>query len=145
MVLNRPWAFVQWLRNSTIKENYVLMSEPDHLWMKPMPNIMKGEKPAAFPFFYIEPSRASYTGFVQRFTGPLTQQQLEEIPPIGLFPSTFLLCPFSLLTFIAYYMMIQNGLSNSKLFVLSSLKNKLQTYQGVVEQYYFLLSGNLQS
>jgi hypothetical protein len=31
----------------------VLMSEPDHIWLRPMPNLMKGRRPAAFPFFYI--------------------------------------------------------------------------------------------
>ncbi|KAG2242798.1 hypothetical protein Bca52824_095354 [Brassica carinata] len=30
VVLNRPWAFVQWLQQADIKEDYVLMSEPDH-------------------------------------------------------------------------------------------------------------------
>ncbi|KAG2334174.1 hypothetical protein Bca52824_005354 [Brassica carinata] len=30
VVLNRPWAFVQWLERATIKEDYVLMAEPDH-------------------------------------------------------------------------------------------------------------------
>lgn len=27
---------------------YVLMSEPDHLWLKPMPNLMKGENPGGW-------------------------------------------------------------------------------------------------
>jgi hypothetical protein len=36
-----------------IKEKYILMSEPDHIWLRPMPNLMKGRRPAAFPFFYI--------------------------------------------------------------------------------------------
>lgn len=29
----------------TIPEKYVLMSEPDHVWLKPMPNLMRGEHP----------------------------------------------------------------------------------------------------
>jgi hypothetical protein len=36
-----------------IKEDYILMAEPDHLMMKPIPNLATPEKPAAFPFFYI--------------------------------------------------------------------------------------------
>ncbi len=40
MVLNRPWAVVQWLKKAKIPERYVLMSEPDHIWLKPMPNLM---------------------------------------------------------------------------------------------------------
>lgn len=31
----------------------MLMSEPDHIWLRPMANLMKGSRPAAFPFFYI--------------------------------------------------------------------------------------------
>ena len=41
VVLNRPYAFVQWTQKARIKEKYVLMSEPDHVWLKPMPNLMK--------------------------------------------------------------------------------------------------------
>ncbi|KAG2278492.1 hypothetical protein Bca52824_061047 [Brassica carinata] len=41
VVLNRPWAFVQWLQQADIKEDYVLMSEPDHVIVKPIPNLAK--------------------------------------------------------------------------------------------------------
>ena len=41
VVLNRPYAFAQWTQQVTIKEKYVIMSEPDHVWLKPMPNLMK--------------------------------------------------------------------------------------------------------
>ncbi len=64
-------------------ERYILMSEPDHIWLKPMPNVMMGEKPASFPFFYIEPAKASNVPLVEKFTGKLTRAQLESIPPIG--------------------------------------------------------------
>ena len=59
------------------------MSEPDHIWLKPMPNLMVGEKPASFPFFYIEPAKASNVPLVEKFTGKLTRAQVESIPPIG--------------------------------------------------------------
>lgn len=29
------------------------MAEPDHLMLKPIPNLATPDKPAAFPFFYI--------------------------------------------------------------------------------------------
>ncbi|KAJ6704843.1 PEPTIDYL SERINE ALPHA-GALACTOSYLTRANSFERASE [Salix purpurea] len=32
IVLNRPWAFVQWLKKATIEEEYILMAEPDHIF-----------------------------------------------------------------------------------------------------------------
>ena len=56
-VLHRPYAILQWLEEAapTIPEMYVLMSEPDHLYIRPMPNFMVGDRMAAFPFFYIEP------------------------------------------------------------------------------------------
>lgn len=84
VVLNRPSAFVQWLQGTTIKEKYVFMSEPDHIWLKPMPNLMVGDRPAAFPFFYIEPSKADFLPITQKFTGALTRKQAEQIAPIGL-------------------------------------------------------------
>ena len=41
VVLNRPYAFAQWTQQVKIREKYVIMSEPDHVWLKPMPNLMK--------------------------------------------------------------------------------------------------------
>nr|GMD40916.1 hydroxyproline O-arabinosyltransferase 1 [Ipomoea batatas] len=57
IVLNRPWAFVQWLREADIEEDYILMAEPDHIIVKPIPNLSKDGHGAAFPFFYIEPEK----------------------------------------------------------------------------------------
>ena len=82
-MLNRPWAFVQWLAVTDIPERYVLMSEPDHVWLKPMPNLMTGEAPASFPFFYIEPAKPDYRAITEKFTGKLTLKQAESIAPIG--------------------------------------------------------------
>lgn len=48
---------MQWVRQAKIEEEYVLMSEPDHIFLRPMPNYMRGDAPAAFPFFYIEPHK----------------------------------------------------------------------------------------
>lgn len=44
IVLNRPYAFLQWVQQARIPEKYVLMGEPDHLWLKPMPNLMIGQR-----------------------------------------------------------------------------------------------------
>ena len=33
---------------------YILMAEPDHVFVKPLPNLAHGDEPAAFPFFYIK-------------------------------------------------------------------------------------------
>ena len=45
IVLNRPYAFVQWCNKAKIPERYVFMSEPDHIMIRPLPNFMKGETP----------------------------------------------------------------------------------------------------
>ena len=45
IVLNRPYALMQWVQQVTIPEKYVLMSEPDHVWLRPMPNLMRGDHP----------------------------------------------------------------------------------------------------
>lgn len=80
IVLNRPWAFVQWLERATIDEEYVLMAEPDHIFVNPLPNLAHGVHPAAFPFFYIKPNE--HERIVRKYypeeKGPVT-----NIDPIG--------------------------------------------------------------
>ena len=83
VVLNRPYAFVQWLRSAVFPERYVFMSEPDHLWLRPMPNLMVGQRPAAFPFFYIEPAKKDFKHITEKFTGPLSLKEAESIVPMG--------------------------------------------------------------
>ncbi|KAI3990056.1 hypothetical protein MKX01_013542 [Papaver californicum] len=56
IVLNRPWAFVQWLEKANIPEEYILMAEPDHIFVKPLPNLASEKYPVAFTFFYIKPA-----------------------------------------------------------------------------------------
>lgn len=83
VVLNRPYAIVQWLRAAVFPERFVFMSEPDHLWLRPMPNLMLGQVPAAFPFFYIEPAKKDFKHLTEKFTGPLSLKQAESISPMG--------------------------------------------------------------
>jgi hypothetical protein len=45
IVLNRPYAFVQWVKKAKIAEKYVLMAEPDHVMIRPIPNFMTSEAP----------------------------------------------------------------------------------------------------
>ncbi|KAK8919445.1 hypothetical protein KSP39_PZI021199 [Platanthera zijinensis] len=80
VVLNRPWAFVQWLRKAQIEEDYILMAEPDHIFVNPLPNLSSGDHPAAFPFFYIKPSENEKVvkKFYPEEKGPLT-----DIDPVG--------------------------------------------------------------
>ena len=56
------------------------MSEPDHIIVKPIPNLSKDGLGAAFPFFYIEPKK--YESVLRKYfpedKGPVT-----KIDPIG--------------------------------------------------------------
>lgn len=56
------------------------MSEPDHIIVKPIPNLAKDGLGAAFPFFYIEPKK--YEKVLRKYypeeRGPVT-----NIDPIG--------------------------------------------------------------
>eukprot|EP00850_Spirogloea_muscicola_P000096 SM000001S04498 [mRNA] locus=s1:490734:494099:- [translate_table: standard] len=80
VVLNRPWAFVQWVKKATIEEEYVLMAEPDHIFVRPLPNLATEFMPAAFPFFYITPKENEkiVRKFYPEELGPVT-----NIDPIG--------------------------------------------------------------
>lgn len=39
VVLNRPYAFLQWVRGhvASLEEDYILMAEPDHIFLRPIP------------------------------------------------------------------------------------------------------------
>ncbi|XP_047075425.1 hydroxyproline O-arabinosyltransferase 1-like [Lolium rigidum] len=80
IVLNRPWAFVQWLQKADIQEEYILMAEPDHLIVKPIPNLSRDGRAAAFPFFYIEPQK--YEKMLRKFF-PENKGPITNIDPIG--------------------------------------------------------------
>ncbi|KAG7945883.1 hypothetical protein I3843_14G010300 [Carya illinoinensis] len=80
IVLNRPWAFVQWLEKATIEEEYILMAEPDHIFIKPLPNLARGGHPTAFPFFYIKPDQ--HEKILRKFY-PEEKGPVKNIDPIG--------------------------------------------------------------
>ncbi|KAJ4792574.1 Hyp O-arabinosyltransferase-like protein [Rhynchospora pubera] len=80
IVLNRPWAFVQWLQKANIPEEYILMAEPDHIIVKPIPNLSVDGQAAAFPFFYIEPQK--YEPVLRKFF-PEDRGPINTIDPIG--------------------------------------------------------------
>ncbi|XP_028241489.1 hydroxyproline O-arabinosyltransferase 3-like isoform X2 [Glycine soja] len=80
VVMNRPWAFVQWLEKADIEEEYILMAEPDHIFVNPLPNLTNGNQPAGYPFFYIKPVKHGkiIRKFYPKANGPIT-----DIDPIG--------------------------------------------------------------
>eukprot|EP00246_Nothoceros_aenigmaticus_P006908 TRINITY_DN202_c0_g1_i1.p1 TRINITY_DN202_c0_g1~~TRINITY_DN202_c0_g1_i1.p1 ORF type:complete len:369 (-),score=54.55 TRINITY_DN202_c0_g1_i1:1188-2294(-) len=80
VVLNRPWAFVQWLNMYEVEEDYILMGEPDHIFIRPLPNLATEEMPAAFPFFYIAPGK--HEDVLRKFY-PKSKGPISHIDPIG--------------------------------------------------------------
>ncbi|GAX78872.1 hypothetical protein CEUSTIGMA_g6311.t1 [Chlamydomonas eustigma] len=85
VVLNRPFAFQQWLKKVSIPERYVLMAEADHLFLRPMPNMMAGEAPGAALFTYINPDQ--YGSIVRKFVGDVSDEEVKKIPRIGNSPT----------------------------------------------------------
>ncbi|CAL0328808.1 unnamed protein product [Lupinus luteus] len=80
IVLNRPWAFVQWLEKATIEEEYVLMAEPDHIFLRPLPNLAHLGLPAAFPFSYIQPEK--HEKIIRKYY-PEEYGPVKDVDPIG--------------------------------------------------------------
>jgi hypothetical protein len=56
------------------------MAEPDHIFVRPLPNLAHGDEPAAFPFFYIKPTENEkiLRKFFPEENGPVS-----KIDPIG--------------------------------------------------------------
>jgi len=87
VVLNRPYAFNQWLDAGYVEEKYILMSEPDHLLLRPLPNKMRGRRPFAFPFHYITAWDPKFQDIARKFVGDVPVSELEKVPPIGNAPT----------------------------------------------------------
>ncbi|CAL5443711.1 unnamed protein product [Camellia sinensis] len=79
IVLNRPWDLYNGFSKRTSK-NYILMAEPDHIIVKPIPNLSRDGRGAAFPFFYIEPQK--YESVLRKFF-PKEKGPISNIDPIG--------------------------------------------------------------
>ncbi|CAL5355248.1 unnamed protein product [Camellia sinensis] len=73
-------TFVAQLLPPGTDQDYILMAEPDHIIVKPIPNLSTDGLGAAFPFFYIEPKK--FESILRKFfpedKGPIT-----NIDPIG--------------------------------------------------------------
>lgn len=52
--MHRPWAFTQWLARMHVPEQYILMTEPDYIFISPPPLLATPTQPAAFPFPYVD-------------------------------------------------------------------------------------------
>ena len=47
----------------------MLMAEPDHIYLRPLPNFMTGDKPAGFNFGYMNPAGDENCLIVKRWVG----------------------------------------------------------------------------
>lgn len=56
------------------------MAEPDHIIVKPIPNLSRDGFVAAFPFFYIEPKK--FESVLRKFF-PEERGRITNIDPIG--------------------------------------------------------------
>jgi len=56
------------------------MAEPDHIIVKPIPNLATDGLGAAFPFFYIEPKK--YEKVLRKYF-PVEKGPITDIDPIG--------------------------------------------------------------
>ena len=65
----------------SVEEEYVLMSEPDHLHVAPMPLLATPTKAAAFPFFYINHGDQKFAKIVAKFNDVGAPK--EAFAPIG--------------------------------------------------------------
>ena len=59
---------------------YILMAEPDHVLVKPLPNLAYDNDPAAFPFFYITPSE--HEKIIRKYY-PQERGPITNVDPIG--------------------------------------------------------------
>jgi len=86
--LNRPWAYVQWVKRHMHKvpERYILMAEPDHLFLSQPPLLAAPDKPMGYKFHYMQPQSFPEL-FVNSPRFNPTNTPLEAFMPVGNSPS----------------------------------------------------------
>ncbi|GLI67444.1 hypothetical protein VaNZ11_011637 [Volvox africanus] len=100
IVLNRPYAFIEWINKVSIPEKYFVMCETDHLFLRPMPNLMNGEYQGAALFSYIVPW--NYPNVVRKFIGNVSDEEVHRVPQIGNSPTFVSVDEFRVLAPIWY-------------------------------------------
>ena len=82
-VLNRPYSMLQFLESGAldaIDEEYVFISETDHIFMQPLPNLATPEQPVAFHFSYMQPN-PDFEWIIKRACPSL--KSYKDVQPIG--------------------------------------------------------------
>lgn len=52
--MHRPWAFTQWLARMHVPEQYIFMTEPDHIMVSPPPLLATPRRPVGYSFAYVD-------------------------------------------------------------------------------------------
>ena len=88
VVLNRPHSVVAALERGslTFDEQWVLVAETDHLFLKPLPNSLPADDPSVeavgYNFHYMDPKRSPRTiGLVRRFAGEAHYAGVQQVGP----------------------------------------------------------------
>lgn len=56
--LERPYAIQQWLEEADIPEQYVFLADPDHIFLRPIPNLIGSDmRPVGYRFWYMTPAK----------------------------------------------------------------------------------------
>lgn len=85
---------------------YILMAEPDHIFVRPLPNLSHGGMPAGYPFFYIKPEQNEkiIRKFYPEENGPVTNVDPIGNSPVIIRKVTFFLPNSSLLVLSCVYL-----------------------------------------
>lgn len=82
------------------------MAEPDHIFVRPLPNLSHGGMPAGYPFFYIKPEQNEkiIRKFYPEENGPVTNVDPIGNSPVIIRKVTFFLPNSSLLALSHVYL-----------------------------------------
>jgi hypothetical protein len=80
--MHRPWAFSQWLSWTKITEEFILMTEPDHIFIMQPALVATPSSPASFPFWYIDCRRQAYARQCMKPSFNEKQVQPDFVPTV---------------------------------------------------------------
>ena len=84
VVLNRPHSLAKALHTGSLSfgEEFVLICETDHLFLKPMPNLANATHAVGYPFHYMLPTRNAKTiALMTRFAGAEHAAAVQQVGP----------------------------------------------------------------
>jgi hypothetical protein len=69
VMLNRPYAVQQWVKRymSMVPEHFVLLAEPDHVFIRAPPLWASYNRPSAYPFSFMDVKNEKHQAIFQKF------------------------------------------------------------------------------